>query len=718
MVYNSDKLDYLCSICVKGAERKLMGKKESEKKTPKKKAGTEKSATGINKIGTKVLLVAAIVLALSLSITIVIASNFAENRLLESEQKGIINVAGEKATSIEQYVADQKAIAQLVQTNSVVIQAAATYQADGTIDPTVQTNVANSLATLYENTGEIYENLFVTVGSEGFADCVGNTTLHDVSEENFYIECQNNGYYFGNNVSPVTGRPIYVIAYAITAPNSDKMIGSVNMSIDMASMGKDIVQSDDYDITVLDHEGLVVATNGSEEDILTSVKDSDEAGFNDMLNTEEGCKIVDLSTWGLGENYIAYHTSENFIMEVTVGVDEIVAPAKEMSRNLTFIAVFMIVVAIILLFVLIQMIVKPLKVATKDVNGVIAEIKSGRGDLTKQIPVKSKDEIGVLVTCVNELLDTLKSLISNVQSTTSNVTLASSSINDEIGHAEMEISNVSSTMEQMSASSQETSASLSQVMVQVDSVAELVQEVNKSSVDQARYAAEVVAKVKDIQDKSVMERETANQQLNQVTESLRVKIDNAKQVSEIANLTDEILSITSQTNLLSLNASIEAARAGEAGKGFAVVADEIRQLADSSKEAANRIQEVTESVIKAVEALADEASTVTDFMLESNESGHAETDALTQSYADDISKLADAMEDFQAHSDEIQNSMEMIKEAIDAVNIAAEETAQGITNVAASTVELSNNLQSVVGKASDNVAETSSLNDEMNKFRV
>ena len=694
----------------------IMAKKE---KKVSSKAAKEmvvpKNAKGFQKIGVKVLSAAFIVI---ICITVLLISNaisFSKERLIESEVDAMESVAETKGIALEQYIEDQDCIAKQIAANSAIIAALADYAQTGEINPAYQAIAADGFKTVYENTGEIYENLFVTAGPVGYADCLDNTTLHDVSEENFYIECKENGSFIGNNVSPVTGRPVYVIAYAVTA-STGEFLGTINMSIDMGYMSEDIVTSDKYSVSLLDMDGYMIGTNGNEEDLLSQV--ADEEMVASMVEAGLSYNILDLSSYGLGTTYLAYYASDNFITEISLGSDVITESATEMGQTLIFIGVIFTIIGLILLFILITIIVKPITTATNEVTALIADVEGGKGDLTQKLSIKSKDEIGILVNNINNLISTMKNIISTVQSTTNNVSISSSNISAEIGRAEDEISTVSSTMEEMTATSEETAASLAQISEKVETIASLVEEVNNHSMEEAQYANTVVEKVNGIKEKSLEERELANEHLQEVTENLRVKIQNAKQVQEIANLTDEILSITSQTNLLSLNASIEAARAGEAGKGFAVVADEIRQLADSSKDAANSIQEVTENVIKAVEALAAEAENVTEFMISSNEEGHAQTDELTENYSNDIQKLAEAMSVFKDNSDSIQASMEQIRTAIDAVNVASDEQARGISSVAEATVELSNNLQTVVGKTNENVQETSSLSDEMNKFKV
>ena len=141
---------------------------------------------------------------------------------------------------------------------------------------------------------------------------------------------------------------------------------------------------------------------------------------------------------------------------------------------------------------------------------------------------------------------------------------------------------------------------------------------------------------------------------------------------EVRGITDIILNISSQTNLLALNASIEAARAGEAGKGFAVVADEIRELADQTKEA-------TEKITAILDTLAEEANSVTQKVEESVGTNHEQNEfiATTSEHFTDIQNqielLDENISDVKEMMDEIQKSNNEIMQSVEILSASSEE---------------------------------------------
>lgn len=126
---------------------------------------------------------------------------------------------------------------------------------------------------------------------------------------------------------------------------------------------------------------------------------------------------------------------------------------------------------------------------------------------------------------------------------------------------------------------------------------------------------------KDIQSRSLnykteIENEKTNAVaiINEIKNTLEQSIENSKEAAQIQSLTENILQIASQTNLLSLNASIEAARAGEAGKGFSVVAAQISELAESSRTIAKNIQEISTLVTESVTSLSSDSKKLLEFV--------------------------------------------------------------------------------------------------------
>ena len=204
--------------------------------------------------------------------------------------------------------------------------------------------------------------------------------------------------------------------------------------------------------------------------------------------------------------------------------------------------------------------------------------------------------------------------------------------------------------------------------------------------------------------------------INDITGELNTALENSRSVEKVAQLTEDILSISSQTNLLALNASIEAARAGEAGKGFAVVADEIRQLADSSRETANNIQTINEQVIEAVNGLVKASERIISYI---NENILPDYEAFVQGgrqYSEDAVHIDDSMAEYEKGAQEILSTMIEITDAIEGINKAVEESANGVTDAAVNVDSLVQSMSQVHGKMEENSSVAKNLKDESANF--
>ena len=371
-----------------------------------------------------------------------------------------------------------------------------------------------------------------------------------------------------------------------------------------------------------------------------------------------------------------------------------------------------------IILVLYRKLVKPAKASQNQTQDIVEKIQSGNGDLTERIPVQANDEVGALSEGINQMLGELHGIVSMLDGHASSLQTVANNVAKSIKRSEDEITNVSSTMEEMSASSQETSASLSQVTREMDEIADLVNGVYEQARAQSDSSEQIVAKVEKMRDGTVTQRDAIDIEINNIVAVLEDSILSARKVESIHELVTNILNISDQTNLLSLNASIEAARAGEAGKGFAVVADEISKLANDSSEAASHIQDVSNEVIGAVNDLAQKANEMSEILKTNNAEGRESAIAMSDAYKKDINQMSESMEDFASSSQRVQEAIRSIKEAIDAINIAVEETAQGISNVTTATVEIVSSMNSIEEDAQKNLEVSEELYSEVRRFKI
>lgn len=277
-------------------------------------------------------------------------------------------------------------------------------------------------------------------------------------------------------------------------------------------------------------------------------------------------------------------------------------------------SIALLVVVIVIMLGLRLWVIGPVKKATKQVDELVEGIRCDKGDITKRIHVGSRDEVGRLAIAINDLVAQMQIIIR--------------AITEGCGQMEEKQADIISNVEKVNATADHTMRNLgvmSRGMQLVTGAIEGVQQdtgvldhtvENMLEVAQngRNYAADIKEKAGKMKVTAVESKQEATLVMKEIDTAMTESIANSRQIHKITELTEEILGIAGTTNLLALNASIEAARAGEAGRGFAVVAEEIRKLADSSRESANNIQEISNRVVESVEELSENATRLLKFM--------------------------------------------------------------------------------------------------------
>lgn len=383
---------------------------------------------------------------------------------------------------------------------------------------------------------------------------------------------------------------------------------------------------------------------------------------------------------------------------------------------LLFLAIFLVMMVIASVFSITH-IALPASSAGTQLEDIISKIHNNEGDLTKRIQIQSKNEVGQLVDGINNFIEQLQGIMNIIKTQSEHMDELTSKIGANVQDSNESAGNISATMEQMSASMEEIAATIGQIAEGSDTVLREVQNMN-SSVDNG---VELVQKIKNragrMHQNTIAGKDRTSSKIIEIREMLNEALEESRSVEKIKQLTGEILDITSQTNLLSLNASIEAARAGEAGKGFAVVADEIRALADSSANTANNIQNISNLVIGAVEKLAGNAETMLQFVDEKVLQDYDEFVVVVEKYERDADSMNSLIENFSQNTGEIHETISAMTSGLNDISVAVDESAKGVTNVAESAVSLVASMSQIQQQTISNQEISEQLSNEVGRFK-
>ena len=382
----------------------------------------------------------------------------------------------------------------------------------------------------------------------------------------------------------------------------------------------------------------------------------------------------------------------------------------------TFSVVLSIVSVLIAFYCVFILVIRKINSINNQVHDIISGIDRKEGDLTKRITIRSNDEVADLGKGINTFMDKLQGIMKMIIENSQQLKTVVNEVHENVRISNDSASDLSAVTEELSATMLQIEESANKINQNTESVRSEVEQIASKSDSINTYSKQMKENADRMEADAKATMNETSSKVRDILSVLNDAIKDSSSVEQVNGLTEEILSISSQTNLLALNASIEAARAGEAGKGFAVVADEIRQLADSSRETANSIQEINGIVTNAVHNLAGNANNLVEYV---NNSILPEFDKFVQSgveYKENASYIENVMDEFSVKTDDLKQAVSEIAYSINTITCAIEEGANGVSGAAESTQELVENIENINSRMEQNQQIAEKLQNETNIF--
>ena len=363
------------------------------------------------------------------------------------------------------------------------------------------------------------------------------------------------------------------------------------------------------------------------------------------------------------------------------------------------------VVAVLSVLICILGITKPIIKSSKELAVIIDGIESEKGDLTRRISVKGKDEIARMGGGINTFIQTLQTIMRKITNSSNALDKMAEEVKESVNTVNSNAYDISAAMEELSSSMEEVAATSSNVNDNASTVGDEVKELAEASKALSAYAEEMKQRAANIEKDAETNKKDASNVVEGILTSLRKAVENSKSVERVGDLTEEILSISAQTNLLALNASIEAARAGE-----------IRELADSSRKTAGNIQNINNMVISAVNELVRNSDEIIKYLQESVLPAYENFLAGGIQYKEDAEHVNETVTHFSDMSANIDKLAGEIIEAMGGIAAAVDESANAVMTSASNTNGLVKVLEQISVKTDSNHKIAKQLKKEAGKF--
>lgn len=373
--------------------------------------------------------------------------------------------------------------------------------------------------------------------------------------------------------------------------------------------------------------------------------------------------------------YSAYTILNNEnILVLTADESEALAGITTVTGVAIGISAIVVLIAIIISFIMGRRLMRPLvKVST-----IIEDVANGNIEADFSGVKESNDEIGLIIGKMKELTQSLGSIVGKIRNSSDTMSSNSYELNDTSSQTLAANNEISKAVEDVAEGSTGMAASISKINENLLEMSNETKDIN-ASVDEIKNQTVAVQDSSKIMNDKIKSMQDSSHKMDEGISAISKRIETVNTtVDKVSNIVSVIEEISSETNLLSLNASIEAARAGDAGKGFAVVAQEIRVLSDNTNTELENIKQIISSLVEECRYCVQASGTIVEDNAKQKEEIKAVLDEFgsldeqiqkTAKKADEIEELVTAMIEL---NDDITKSSNSLTD-VSAANAAATE---------------------------------------------
>lgn len=373
--------------------------------------------------------------------------------------------------------------------------------------------------------------------------------------------------------------------------------------------------------------------------------------------------------------YSAYTILNNEnILVLTADESEALSGITVVTGVAIGISAIVVLLAIIICFIVGRRLMRPLvKVST-----IIEEIANGDINADFDMVKESNDEIGLIIEKMKELTQSLGNIVGRIRNSSDTMSANSYELNDTSSQTLAANNEISKAVEDVAEGSTGMASSISKINENLEEMSRETKDINES-VDEIRNQTAAVQDSSKIMNDKIKSMQDSSHKMDDGISAISKRIETVNTtVDKVSNIVSVIEEISSETNLLSLNASIEAARAGDAGKGFAVVAQEIRVLSDNTNTELENIKQIISSLVEECRYCVQASGTIVEDNAKQKEEIKAVLDEFgaldeqiqkTAEKADEIEELVTAMIEL---NDDITKSSNSLTD-VSAANAAATE---------------------------------------------